>query len=174
MYFQACIRCGATSTPLWRPEVLAGPKVLCNACGVKVLYPIKAKKPKPDNGFSMAAQHPAASNKLPQQLLQLSASMPSHKLPRSQFDGGGGSKRESLPASSKRQKVHPPAMADVRLSPAQKQHIEVERQFDSSGSKIIRWIITDCTINDTRDFDQLTHAQAFIDECWMFISAELR
>ena len=99
--------------------------------------------------------------------------MPSQKRPRSQFAGGEGSKRSLLP-TTKRQKVHPPAIEDVRLSPAQEQYVEVGRQFDSSGSKIICWTITDCTIDDTRDFDQLMHAQAFADECWMFISADLR
>lgn len=80
----------------------------------------------------------------------------------------------SMPESSKRQKRHSAAEGDVLLSPAQKQYLHVERQYDVSGSKIVRWIITDCTIDDTRNFDQVTHAQSFIDECWAFISTDLR
>lgn len=60
------------------------------------------------------------------------------------------------------------------LSPVQSQYMEVERQYDPSGSKIVRWTISDCTINDTRDFDHVMHAQAFIDECWAFISTDFR
>lgn len=60
------------------------------------------------------------------------------------------------------------------LSPLQKQYLEVERQYDPSGSNIVHWTITDCTIDDTRDFDNVMHAQAFIDECWVFISTDFR
>ena len=79
-----------------------------------------------------------------------------------------------MPESSKRQKKHSTVEGDVKLSHAQKQYLDVERQYDMSGSKIVRWTITDTTIDDTRDFDQVTHAQSFIDECWAFISADLR
>ncbi|KAL3155834.1 hypothetical protein ABBQ32_012844 [Trebouxia sp. C0010 RCD-2024] len=80
----------------------------------------------------------------------------------------------AIPESSKRQKRHSAAEGDVLISPAQKQYLDVERQYGMSGSKIVRWIITDCTIDDTRDFDQVTHAQSFIDECWAFISTDFR
>lgn len=60
------------------------------------------------------------------------------------------------------------------LPPAQKEYVEVQRQYTSSGSNIVGWIITDCTIDDTRDFDNMIHAQAFIDECWAFISMDFR
>ena len=33
-WVQACLQCGSTDTPLWRTGP-AGPKTLCNACGVK-------------------------------------------------------------------------------------------------------------------------------------------
>ena len=54
---QECIRCGAKSSPQWQPEVLAGRKVLFNACGVKLLYSHKAKKGKPNNNISAAVGH---------------------------------------------------------------------------------------------------------------------
>ena len=79
-----------------------------------------------------------------------------------------------MPASSKRQKTQTTPEGDVKLSPAQKQYVEVERQYDTSGSSIVRWTITDCTIDDTRDFNDAIHAQAFIDECWAFISTDFR
>lgn len=60
------------------------------------------------------------------------------------------------------------------LSPAQTQYVEVERKYNFSGSNVVRWIITDSTIDDTRDFDNVIHAQAFIDECWAFTSTDFR
>ena len=169
---QACIRCGATSTPLWRPEVLAGPKVLCNACGVKVLYPIKAKRAKPDD-FPAASGHQSHSGRAAKRSHEQSASVSNTERSRSQHGNHHDSNPVSIPDKSKRQKIQSTA-GDVMLSPAQTQYVEVERKYDASGSNIVRWIITDSTIDDTRDFDNVIHAQAFIDECWAFISTDFR
>ena len=169
---QACSRCGATSTSLWHPEVLAGPKVLCNACGVKVLYPIKAKRAKPTD-YSAAARHQSYSGSAAKRSHQQSASVSNNERSESQHGNHEDSNHISIPDKSKRHKTHSTA-GDVMLSPAQKQYMEVERQYNSSGSNIVRWIISDCTIDDTRDFDNVIHAQAFIDECWAFISTNSR
>ena len=163
--FQACTRCGATSTPLWRPEVPAGPKILCNACGVKALYSIKAKKARPENGLSVAAKLPHTSP-APQQSHMQTAPVPSNKRPRIHHD-----RRDTSPAAIK---GHQEAAAqDVILYALQKQYLEVERHYDATGRNIVRWTITDRTIEDRRDFDQLMHAQAFVNECWFFMSATL-
>ena len=169
---QACIRCGATSTPLWRPEVLAGPEVLCNACGVKVLYPIKAQRATPDD-FSAAAGHHTHSFSEEKQSHQQSASASYNERSKSRSGNHEDRNAASIPDKNKRQKTHSTAV-DVMLSPAQKEYVEVKRQYNFSGSSIVRWNITDCTIDDTRDFDNVVHAQAFIDECWAFISMDFR
>lgn len=147
---------------------------MCNACGVRVLYPVKSKRAKPDSDFTTAADHQSHSGKSAKGMCQRSASLPNSDQSRSQCAKGQDSSRMSMPESSKRQKRRPAADADVRLSPAQKQYMEVERHHDMTGRRIIRWIITDCTIDDTRDFDHVMHAQSFIDECWAFISADFR
>ena len=169
---QVCIHCGATSTPLWRPEVLAGPKVLCNACGVKVLYPIKAKRPKP-NDFSAAAGRQSYLGSAAKRARQQSAPVSNNERSKSQCGNDQDSNPDSVPDKSKRQKTHSTA-EDVMLSPAQEEYLEVDRQYNPSGSRIVRWSITDCTINDTRDFNNVIHAQSFIDECWAFISTDFR
>lgn len=172
--WQACIRCGATSTPLWRPEVRSGPKVLCNACGVQVLHPVKSNRAMPDSNFTAAAGHQSHIGKTAKEVCCSSASMPNCEQSKWHCVKGQKSSHMAIPESSKRQKRHSAAEGDVLISPAQKQYLDVERQYGMSGSKIVRWIITDCTIDDTRDFDQVTHAQSFIDECWAFISTDFR
>ena len=170
LYAQACIRCGTTSTPLWRPEVLSGPKVLCNACGVKVLYPLKARRPKPDT-----LQSPDASQRSHQHgSAKKSAShenglngFHTAKRPRS-FAEEGSSRQQT----NKRQRTAP-IEGDIKLSPTQTPYFAVQRHFDAEGH-VVEWTVTDCTINDSRDFQQLKHAQAFVDECWAFISVDLR
>ncbi len=169
---QACIRCGATSTPLWRPEVLSGPKVLCNACGVRVLYPIKSRRPKSDAALAPPPHH-SHLNGSAQHFPQQKNGFQSTKRPRTHAEDNT---RQQTPFAhiSKRQRIASVGSGDVKLSPTQKQYLEVQRHFDSSSRKVVEWTITDCTIDDARDFQQLTHAQAFIDECWAFISADLR
>lgn len=65
-------------------------------------------------------------------------------------------------------------MDDLSVTPAQADFIKVERSHDASGKRITTWTVTDCSIDDTRQFSQAMHAQAFIDECWLFISADNR
>ena len=170
MYTQACIRCGKTSTPLWRPEVLSGPKVLCNACGVKVLYPLQARRPKTDtlqspDALQRSHQHGSAKNSASHKN-GLNA-LHSAKRPRSHAEEGS-----SRQQANKRQRTAP-VEGDIKLSPTQKPYFAVQRHFDATGH-VIEWTVTDCTINDSRDFQQLKHAQAFVDECWAFISVALR
>ncbi|KAG2482200.1 hypothetical protein HYH03_018846 [Edaphochlamys debaryana] len=46
---RTCVECGATSTPQWR-EGPAGPKTLCNACGVRYVRSMKAAGQKRSSG----------------------------------------------------------------------------------------------------------------------------
>lgn len=144
---QRCLGCGTTTTPLWRPAVLAGPKVLCNACGVRALYSSrhrlqnieKAKARQPNGSKAAPAGHKQASQKHAWQ----------------------SNKRRRMSAQ----------FDDVVLTSAQAQTIKVKRHYGTSKQQIVRWNVTDSSINDTRDFDQAMHAQAFIDECWLFVLA---
>ena len=136
---------------------------------MKVLYPIKAKRAKPDD-FPAAAGHQSHSGRAAKQSHQQSTSVSNNERCKSRC---GNRQDCSIPDKSKRQKTHSTAV-DVMLPPAQKEYVEVQRQYTSSGSNIVGWIITDCTIDDTRDFDNMIHAQAFIDECWAFISMDFR
>jgi len=174
-YAQACIRCGTTSTPLWRPEVLSGPKVLCNACGVKVLYPLKARRPKTDTSLSSDAlqrPHQHGSPKNPASHENGLNGFHSAKRPRSYAEEGSSRQQAPFAAANKRQRTAP-IEGDIKLSPTQKQYLAVQRHFDAKGH-VVEWTVTDCTIDDSRDFQQLKHAQAFVDECWAFISVDLR
>ncbi|KAL0037979.1 hypothetical protein WJX79_008199 [Trebouxia sp. C0005] len=142
---RACIRCGTTSTSLWRPEVLSGPK-------------------SPD-ALQRSHQHGSAKN---------SASHENglngfHSVKRPRSHAEEGSSRQQ---ANKRQ--HTASIeGDIKLSPTQKPYFAVQRHFDARGH-VIEWTVTDCSIDDSRDFQQLKHAQAFVDECWAFISVELR
>jgi hypothetical protein len=40
---QQCTQCGATQTPVWRLGP-AGPKTLCNACGVRYMKAVRAQQ----------------------------------------------------------------------------------------------------------------------------------
>ena len=144
--------------------------MLCNACGVKVLYPIKTQKPKPENDLWLEANHHSHHNGATNFAQHLSVL--SEKRPHSQSAELDSSQQTSL--SNKRQRTHTFKEGDVKLSPAQQQYLDVERRFDVRGVHVVEWTITDCTIDDTRDFQQLKHAQAFIDECWAFISTDMR
>lgn len=172
---QACIRCGTTSTPLWRPEVLSGPKVLCNACGVKVLYPLKTRRPKTDTLQSPDAlqrSHQHGSGKKSASHENGLNGFHGAKRPRSYAEEGSSRQQAPFAAANKRQRTAP-IEGDIKLSPTQKQYFAVQRHFDAKGHAI-EWTVADCTIDDSRDFQQLKHAQAFVDECWAFISVDLR
>lgn len=155
--------------------MLSGPKVLCNACGVKVLYPMKSRKPKPDAFLFPTSHCPQQSGVEKHSALYQNGTNGFCNAKRAHPQSAEGSSRQQphYTAANKRQRTGSPA-SDLKLSPTQKQYLEVERRYDATGRHVVEWTVTDCTIDDSRDFQQLGHAQAFMDECWAFISADLR
>ena len=136
---------------MWRPEVLAGPKVLCNACGVKALYSYRSRVQAVSKSKATQKQHGSKAAGPQNQPAHLDAWQ-----------------------SNKRRRVLSSDIEDICVTPAQAHFIKVERSHDAEGKRVATWTVTDCSIGDTRQFSQAMHAQAFIDECWLFISADNR
>ena len=59
---QACVQCGQTKTPLWRSGP-AGPKTLCNACGVHYQRTVRRSKSSTPRAGSKS-QDPATDQQL--------------------------------------------------------------------------------------------------------------
>ena len=125
--------------------------MLCNACGVKALYSYRSRV----------------------------QAVPKSKATKQQ-QGSKAPGPEKQPAqqdawqSNKRRRVLSSDVDDLSVTSAQADFIKVERSHDPSGKRITTWTVTDCSIDDTRQFSQAMHGQAFIDECWLFISADNR
>lgn len=153
MSSQACIRCGTQTTPLWRPEVLAGPKVLCNACGVRALYSSKQRG---------SRDVTTANNNQTEQYRIAADPSPEHTA------------QQHVWQSNKRQRTDSSTKLDVRVTTAQKPFFSLVYSYDSPGQNVISWRVTDLSIDDAREFTDPMHAQEFIDECWLFIRAHVR
>ena len=162
-FSQACVCCEDPTNPFWQPESLPGFNLTCT-CG---LHPIEVKKQKPEQSLSDATHH--SVKHVP---TEPGVNTSSNK--RSRSNSACYSKQEApfMPVS-KRQCMTPMDKPDVKLSPSQTEYFTVERHHDASGN-VLGWTITDCTIHDTRHFQMLMHAQSFIEECWAFVSTDLR
>lgn len=140
-----------------------------------MLYPFKPHGPKggilqsPD-ALQRSHQHGSAKNSASHE--NGLNGFHSAKRPRSYAEEGSSRQQAPFAAANKRQRTAP-MEGDIKLSPTQKQYFTVQRHFDAEGH-VVQWTVADCTIDDSRDFQQLKHAQAFVDECWAFISVELR
>lgn len=126
--------------------------MLCNACGVKALYSSRSRIKYIEKAKAAKQQQ---GSKAPSS---------SHKQ----------ATHQDTWQSNKRRRLLPQEANDVDLTSAQAQTIKLKRHYSDNEQQIVRWTVTDRSIDDTRDFDQAVHAQAFIDECWLFISADKR
>lgn len=131
------------------------------------MYSTKAKRARP-NGLTNNDQHSC------HQASAQRACGVSRSTKHQQTIKGSIGKSSPFAHPRKKQRTHATEGGDVKLSPLQKQHLKVGRQLDTDGRTVLEWSITDSTIDDTRHFQNLTHAQAFIDECWAFIFTDLR